>query len=68
MKIAIISDTHSLLRDEVMEKIKDCDIILHGGDIASKDTVEAIEKLGRAYFARGNADKEWAEDRAGVKL
>ena len=39
MKIAIISDTHSLLRDEVMEKIKDCDIILHGGDIASKETV-----------------------------
>lgn len=62
MKIAIISDTHSLLRDEVMEKIRNCDIILHGGDIASKETVEAIEKLGRAYFVRGNADKEWAED------
>ena len=61
MKIAIISDTHSLLRDEVTEKIKDCDIILHGGDIASKETVEAIEKLGRAYFVRGNADKDWAE-------
>ncbi len=62
MKIAIISDTHSLLRDEVTEKIKDCNIILHVGDIASKETVEAIEKLGRAYFVRGNADKEWAED------
>ena len=34
MKIAIISDTHSLLRDEVMEKIRECEIILHGGDIA----------------------------------
>ena len=62
MKIAIISDTHSLLRDEVMEKIRECEIILHGGDIASKETVEAIEKLGRAYFVRGNADKDWAED------
>ncbi len=62
MKIAIISDTHSLLRDEVKEKIRDCNIILHGGDIASKETVEAIEKLGRAYFVRGNADKDWAED------
>ncbi|MCR5001302.1 MAG: metallophosphatase family protein, partial [Lachnospiraceae bacterium] len=61
MKVAIISDTHSLLRDEVTEKIIDCDIILHGGDIASKETVEAIEKLGRAYFVRGNADKDWAE-------
>ena len=61
MKIAIISDTHSLLRDEVMEKIKDCDIILHGGDIASKETVEAIEKLGRAYFVRGNADNGYKD-------
>ncbi|MCR4923868.1 MAG: metallophosphatase family protein [Lachnospiraceae bacterium] len=62
MKIAIISDTHSLLRDEVVEKIRDCDIILHGGDIASKETMEVIKKLGKAYFVRGNADKEWAED------
>ncbi|HCM92339.1 MAG TPA: metallophosphoesterase [Lachnospiraceae bacterium] len=62
MKIAIISDTHSLLRDEVMEKIRECEIILHGGDIASKETMEAIEKLGRTYFVRGNADKDWAED------
>ena len=62
MKIAIISDTHSLLRDEVMEKIRECEIILHGGDITSKETMEAIEKLGRTYFVRGNADKDWAED------
>lgn len=62
MKIAIISDTHSLLRDEVIDKIKNCDIILHGGDIASKETMEAVEKLSRAYFVRGNADKDWAVD------
>ncbi len=42
MKIAIISDTHSLLRPEVEEKLKDCDYILHGGDIASKETFERI--------------------------
>ena len=46
MKIAIISDTHSLLRDEVKEKIRDCNIILHGGDIASKETVEAAVREG----------------------
>ena len=62
MKIAIISDTHSLLREEVVETIKDCDVILHGGDIASKETMEAVKALGKTYFVRGNADKDWAED------
>ena len=62
MKIAIISDTHSLLREEVIETIKKCDVILHSGDIASKKTMEAVKTLGEAYFVRGNADKNWAEE------
>lgn len=62
MKIAIISDTHSLLRPEVENKIRDCDYILHGGDIASKDTFERIKEIASAYFVRGNADKDWAKD------
>ena len=62
MKIAIISDTHSLLSPEVENKIRDCDYILHGGDIASKDTFERIKEIAPAYFVRGNADKDWAKD------
>ncbi len=61
MKIAIISDTHSLLRPEVEEVLKDCDYILHGGDIASQETYDLISKIAPSYFVRGNADKEWAE-------
>lgn len=59
-KIAIISDTHSLLRPEVEESISKCDYILHGGDIASEDTYERIKSLAPSYFVRGNADKDWA--------
>ena len=62
MKIAIISDTHSLLRPEVEEVIKGCDHILHGGDIASKETYDRISEMAPAFFVRENADKEWAED------
>lgn len=62
MKIAIISDTHSLLRPEAEETIKTCDYILHGGDIASKETFERISAITPAYFVRGNADKDWAKD------
>ena len=62
MKIAIISDTHSLLRPEVEEILKDCEYILHGGDIASQETYDRISKIAPSFFVRGNADKEWAED------
>ena len=61
MRIAVISDTHGLLRPEVIEIIKSCDVILHGGDI---DTPEILEKLSahtQLYVVRGNNDGEWAE-------
>ncbi len=61
MKIAIISDTHSLLRPEVEEVLKGCDHILHGGDIASKEIYDRIRGITKTIFVRGNADKEWAE-------
>ena len=62
MKIAIISDTHSLLRPEVEKILRGCDHILHGGDIASKEIFERISSIAPSYFVRGNADKDWAED------
>ncbi len=62
MKIAILSDTHSLLRPEVVEIIKTCDHVLHAGDIASGETYEQIRNLMvPVHFVRGNADKDWAE-------
>ena len=61
MKIAIISDTHSFLRPEVEVALRDCDYILHGGDIASKEIYDKIRCISKTYFVRGNADKEWAE-------
>ncbi len=62
MKIAIISDTHSLLRPEVEQEISGCDMILHGGDIASPDIYNMIKTIAPTYFVRGNADKDWADD------
>lgn len=62
-KIAVISDTHSILRPEVTEKIKECEQIIHAGDIASKKTMEKIKALGTAYFVRGNTDEgAWADE------
>ena len=59
--VAVISDTHGLLRPEVIEIIQGCDLIIHGGDINRKDIIEELEKIAPVYVVRGNNDKEWAE-------
>ncbi len=61
MKLAILSDTHGLLRPQVLEQLKDVDAIIHGGDIHTKKVVEELERYAPLYVVRGNNDKEWAE-------
>jgi len=71
-RIAVISDTHNLLRPEVAAVIKTCDVVLHGGDISGPATFEKIRELcgessstrvggaGNFYAVRGNNDRDWA--------
>ena len=61
MKLAILSDTHGLLRPEVAEHLKAADAILHGGDINKQGIVDQLEQYAPLYVVRGNNDKEWAE-------
>ena len=61
MKLAILSDTHGLLRPEVKEYLKNADAILHGGDINRREIVDQLEQYAPLYIVRGNNDKEWAD-------
>ena len=61
MKLAILSDTHGLLRPEVLEHLKTADVILHGGDINKQEIVDQLRQFAPLYIVRGNNDKEWAE-------
>ena len=61
MKLAILSDTHGLLRPEVLEYLKDVDAILHGGDINKQSIVDELREYAPVYIVRGNNDKDWAE-------
>ena len=47
MKIGIISDTHNVLRNDVLEELQTCDYILHAGDIMKE---EILEKLKKTYI------------------
>ncbi len=62
MKLAILSDTHGLLRPEVAEHLKTADAILHGGDINKQSIVDQLRQYAPLYIVRGNNDKAWAED------
>ena len=61
MKIGIISDTHDLLRPEVINALQGCGCILHGGDISSQNVLDQLEEIAPVKAVRGNNDKEWAE-------
>ena len=57
MKTGIISDTHDLLRPEVISALQGCDCILHGGDISSQRVLDRLapdisqRKLRDAFFS-----------------
>lgn len=62
MRLGIISDTHDLLREEVLSALKGADAILHAGDISSRRVLDDLKKIAPVYAVRGNADKDWAAD------
>jgi len=61
MKIPILSDTHDLLRPEVLSLLPGSECILHGGDISSRRILDQLSAFAPVKAVRGNNDKEWAE-------
>lgn len=60
-KVGVLSDTHGMLRPEVLEALQGCEAILHGGDINKREILDDLEKIAPVQVVRGNNDKEWAE-------
>ena len=60
-RIAVLSDTHNLLRPEVLEILDSCCAAVHAGDISSPKVLEELENTVPLFVVRGNNDKEWAE-------
>ena len=61
-KAAVISDTHGILKPEVLEIIGTADLVLHGGDIADQKTFDRLNEIAKVITVRGNCDGEWARD------
>ena len=60
-RIAVLSDTHGLLRPEVLSAVSGCDSIIHGDDINKPEIIDRLREITPVYVVRGNNDKEWAE-------
>ena len=61
VRVGLISDTHGLLRPEVLAFLKGSDHIVHGGDICDPSVLEALAAIAPITAVRGNNDRgPWA--------
>ena len=60
-QIGIISDTHDLLRPEVVSALQGCDAIFHCGDICREEILDTLARIAPIWAVRGNNDFSWAE-------
>lgn len=68
IRVAVISDTHGMLRREVVAELKDCTHILHAGDIVRESDLDELRLYGSIFAVRGNNDlwQEGLRELAGV--
>ncbi len=67
IRVGVISDSHGVLREDMMEVLQTCDYILHAGDFADESILEELQFLARLYVVRGNSDRWWADYLADVQ-
>jgi putative phosphoesterase len=58
MKIGVVSDTHGLLRPEVLTALAGVESILHLGDVGDAKILDALRKIAPVTAVRGNVDHE----------
>lgn len=56
LKVGVLSDTHGLLRPEVLEKLQGADMILHAGDVCSAEIPAKLREIAPLFIVRGNND------------
>jgi hypothetical protein len=63
MIIGLISDTHGLLRPEALRALEGSDLIVHAGDVGSRDIIDRLQAVAPVFAVRGNIDSApWAQE------
>ncbi|MFT4603966.1 MAG: putative phosphoesterase [Rhodothermales bacterium] len=56
MLVGILSDTHGWFHPELPGVLKDCDVILHAGDVGTPEIIERLEEIAPTRVVPGNID------------
>jgi putative phosphoesterase len=60
-RVGLISDTHGLLRDEALNALAGCGLIVHAGDVGRPEILERLRAIAPVVAVRGNVDTaDWA--------
>ena len=60
--IGVLSDTHGLIRPEVLNLLQDAYLIIHAGDVGSPEVLESLQRVAPVVAVKGNVDQgEWTE-------
>ena len=72
MTVGLISDTHGLICDAALDALAGVDLILHAGDVGSKEVLRALGNVAPVRAVRGNADAaiygEWLAESIVVEV
>jgi putative phosphoesterase len=58
MRIGVVSDTHGLLRPEVLPALSGVDHILHLGDVGNPSILKSLAEIAPVHAVRGNVDRD----------
>ena len=62
-RVGLVSDTHGLLRPELLAFLRGCEHIVHGGDIGGRHILDELAAIAPVTAVRGNNDAAaWAHD------
>lgn len=63
LTVGVISDTHGLLRENAVSRLRECDLIIHAGDIGNIRVLETLSGLKQVIAVKGNMDHgSWTEE------
>ncbi|WP_163143782.1 metallophosphoesterase family protein, partial [Arhodomonas sp. KWT] len=63
MRVALLSDTHGFVDPRIAERVTECDIAVHAGDIGGADVLLSLQPREELVAIRGNNDtpERWSE-------
>ncbi len=56
-RVGLVSDTHGLLRPDLVQALDGCALIVHAGDVGSAEVLQGLRDVAPVVAVRGNVDR-----------